>query len=90
MPTKLVLPMCIGVGGCGWSNSCIINRMIFAYFAFKNREPNLASAAQTAMNFNILTREFIVPFKRIGFPLRDFFAVRYDASECTCKIISDS
>ena len=84
--------------------SSSVSLMIFACCAFVNRAPNSASAAEAATILRIVHSECIAPFSLIGWLscgieprkkwppalLLDFVAVRYDASECTFKIISDA
>ena len=41
--------------------------MMFAYFAFKNSEPNSASAADAATNLRIAQQVNIVPLRWIGY-----------------------
>ena len=103
MPAAVALSQGMGVGGCGWPSSSSVSLIIFASFALKNIDPNLASAADAATNLRMVKSVRIGPFRRMGrlssgcqtrkkWPdarLLAFFAERYDASECTFKIISD-
>ena len=104
MPTTVVLSMCIGVGGCGWPSSCNVIRITCASFAFRNRDPSSASAAEAATNLRMLQREWIGPLRLIGFPLigsdprkkcppallHALGAVRYDASLWQLRIMSEA
>ena len=68
IPTIQVLSICIDVGGCGCPNSSSVMHMVLASFAIKNSAPSSASAAEAATNFNILHKEWIVPFNLIDCP----------------------
>ena len=104
MPTAVVLSTCTGVGGCGCPNSFNISLMTFASWALRNRAPSSASAADAATSFSIEHVVKIFPFNLIGSPsfgklhkkkyppalLRALAAVKYDASECMFKIMSEA
>ena len=66
MPAAVALSQCMGVGGRGWTSSSSVSLMIFAYFAFKNIAPNLASAADYGTNLRIVQVFRIGPFRRMG------------------------
>ena len=77
--------------------------MIFASFALTNSAPSSASAADAAADFKIAYVTGTLPLSLIGFPFvgmlprkkyppaRDLphVAVRYDASECTFRTMSN-
>ena len=65
-PAAVVLPQCMGVGGCGWPRSLSVSLMIFASFAFKNIALNSDSAADAATNSRILQNVRIGPFRWMG------------------------
>ena len=103
MPTAVELSMCMGVGGCGWPNSCRVRRMILASFAFRKSAPSSASAADAATNLSKLQRTWIAPLSAMGLPssgidpkkkypaarLLALGALKYEASEWTFNIMSD-
>ena len=103
MPDAVALSQCMGVGGCGWPSSLSVSLIIFASFAFKNIATNSVSVSDAATNLRIVQNVRIGPFGWMGrltsgcqprkkWPaarLLAFFAERYDASECTFKIMSD-
>ena len=78
--------------------------MTFASCAFKNNAPNSASAADAATSFKMEHVVRIFPFNLIGslslgklprkkYPpalLRALAAVKYDASECMFRIMSEA
>ena len=104
MPALVVLSMCIGVAGCRCPSSVRMSCMIFASCAFRNRAPNSASAADAATSFRMVHVMWMAPFRRIGSPLRGRLprkkypparlhtlgAERYEASECTFRIMSEA
>ena len=103
IPAAVALSQCMGVGGCGWPSSLSVSLIIFASFAFKHIAPNSTSAADAATNLRILQSVRIGPSGQMGhlssscqpkkkWPaarLFAFYAERYDAMECTFKIMSD-
>ena len=103
MPGAVALSQCMEEGGCGWPSSSSVSLIIFASFAFKNIAHNSASAADATTNLRIVQSVRIGPFRRMvclssgchprkkwsDAQLLAFFAERYDALECTFKIMSD-
>ena len=104
MPTAVVLSMCIGIGGCVCPISCNVSRMILACCALWNSAASSAAAADAATIFKIVHREWMDPLSLIfvlflGMELRKkcppalllaFDAVKYEASECMLRIMSDA
>ena len=68
IPTVVVLSTCIGVGGCGWSNSERMSRMTLASFVLRNKALNSASAADAATSLRIAHVMAIFPFSLMGLP----------------------
>ena len=66
MPASVALSQFMGVGGCGWPSSLIVNLIIFASFAFKNIAPNSASVADSVTNLRIVHSVRIGPFRQMG------------------------
>ncbi len=51
IPTVVVLPMCIGVGGCGWQSSARMSRNTYA---FRKSAPSSASAVDAATSLRMV------------------------------------
>jgi len=81
-----------------------MRRRTFASCAFKKRAPNSASAAEAATSLRIVHVMCTAPFNEIGLPslgtlprkknpparLRALGALRYEASECILRTMSDA
>ena len=92
------------MGGCGCPSSSRVSRIIFASLAFKKSAPNLASAAEAATKRKIVQSTCMIPLSRMGLSgcgreprkkipaalLHSLGTDRYDASECTLRIMSDA
>ena len=63
IPTVVELSMWMGVGGCGCPSSSKVRHITLASFAFKNKAPSSASAADAATNLRIVQRTWIVPLR---------------------------
>ncbi len=101
MPTTVVLYMWISAGSCEWPNSCSISQRIFASRALRKRAPSLAFAADTSTSFRMLHVIWMLPLRKIGWlwtgrlprkkyppaQLRALPVDKYDASECTLRIM---
>ena len=70
IPTDVVLPMWIGVGGWGWPSSWSIRRMIRASWLLMKSAPNYASAADAETSFNMVHVVAMLPLSLIFSPLR--------------------
>ena len=104
IPTAVALSQCMGEGGWECPSSAKVSRIIFASFTFRKRAPSSASAAEAALSLRMTQRLRMVPFNCMGsfglgsqlrkkWPdarLRAFDSERYDASECTLRIMSDA
>jgi hypothetical protein len=104
MPTVVVLSQCTGVRGWGCPNSSKVSRNIIPSLQFRNRAPSSASAAEATTNCRMVHNVKNAPFNLIGSPsfgdhpmkkwpharLCAFVSERYDASEWTFKIMSDT
>ena len=104
IPTTVVLSIFIGVAGWGCPSSAKESRIIFASFAFRNNDPSSPSAADDATGSSVVHNACVGLFKVMVCPftgidpkknipptlLRALGAVKYGASECICRIISDA
>ena len=66
IPTVVVLSMWIGVEGCGWPSSARVMRRIFASWAFRNKAPSSASAAEAATSLRIVQLMWTAPLRKMG------------------------
>ena len=78
--------------------------IILASFAFRKRAPSSASAADDATNFRTVHKMAMAPLSLMGSQSRgmlprkkypdallfESFALKYDASECTFRIMSEA
>ncbi len=68
MPTMVMLLICLGVSGCGCWSSARVRQRTLACWAYRKREPNSASAVDTATSLSILQVMSMVPLSLIGLP----------------------
>ena len=96
IPVTVVLSTCICVGGCGYPSSSRLKRSTLASLEFIKRAPSLASAAEAATIFKTQHVTWMGLLRKIGLFtnekawLRAHDAVKYEALECTFKIISEA
>jgi len=104
MPTAVALSQCTGIFGWGCPRSSRVVLKIIPSWQFRNKAPNLASAADATTNRSIAHNVWNAPFSLMGFPsignapmkkfphalLRAFGSLKYDALEWMFNTISDA